>query len=390
MRFFLAVAALLCVQPLSSNVLGQEAPSPDLGWSTTKPAEGPSVEVNGKFMVPYKTTIPGTEVEYTMIPVPGGTFTMGSPEGEQGRVADEGPQRQIEVDPFWIGKTELTWSEYKVFMSLYSLFKRAKRAGLEPITAQNKADAISVPTPLYEPSHTYEYGDDDNQPAVTMTQYAAKQYTKWLSGMTGLQYRLPSEAEWEYAARAGSKTAYCFGDDPAALDTYAAFASNAPEGPALVGSFLPNQFGLYDMHGNAWEWVIDGHSDNYPALEGKVNWKDAIVWPTEEKNRVVRGGGFQDPAERLRSSVRMASDDEPWKENDPNLPLSPWWYTDDPARAVGMRLVRSATPLDAELIGKFWNIDNESIQESVDIRMDEGRGVYGLPVPALAEKLKAR
>jgi formylglycine-generating enzyme required for sulfatase activity len=348
------------------------------------------VEVNGKFMVPYTTTIPGTTIEFTMVPVAGGTFKMGSPDSEQGRDGDEGPQRQIQVDPFWIAKTELTWAEYKTFMGVYSLFKRGKTLGLEPVTASNKPDAITAPTPLYEPSHTYEYGDDLRQPAVTMTQYAAKQYTKWLSGMSGTQYRIPSEAEWEYAARAGSTTAYSFGDDATELGTYAAYADNAPDGPAKVGSFKPNAWGLFDMHGNVWEWVIDGHLKAYPESTGTANWKDAIVWPTEASGRVVRGGGFQDPPERLRSAVRMASDDSSWKDSDPNIPLSPWWYTDDPARAVGMRLVRSATPLDKELIGKFWNIDNADIQDDVDIRLEEGRGVLGLPVPSLADKLKPR
>ncbi len=382
-----AAAILLC--GISAPLFAEHGDAPTQGWSTDKPSQGPYVEVDGRFMVPYTTTIPGTSTEYTMIPVPGGTFTMGSPETEEGRSEAEGPQREIHVDPFWIGKTEVTWAEYKTFMGLYPLFKNRAKAGLQPITAENKVDAITVPTPLYEPSHTYEFGDDPNQPAVTMTQYAAKQYTKWLSGMTGMQYRLPSEAEWEFAARAGSASAYSFGDDSSQLEKHAAFADNAPDGPALVGSFAPNAFGLHDMHGNAWEWVIDGYDESgYQAAEGKLDWKDAIAWPKEASSRTVRGGGFQDDADKLRSASRMASADEDWKNSDPNIPLSPWWYTDDPARSVGMRLVRSAKPLDDELIAKFWNIDNEFIQEDVDIRLEEGRGVLGLPVPELAKHLE--
>ncbi len=388
LRFKIA-AGLIATLSTASMSFAEQNVAPELGWSTEKPADGPFVEVDGKFMVPYKATIPGTNVEYTMIPIPGGSFTMGSPADEVGRESDEGPQRKIKVEPFWMGKTEVTWGEYKTFMGLYSIFKGFVSSGLHKIDDQNRVDAITVPTPLYEPSHTYEFGDDPHQPAVTMTQYAAKQYTKWLSGMTGVQYRIPTEAEWEYAARAGSNTAYSFGNDASELPQYAAFSENAPDGPAVVGSFAPNAFGLFDMHGNAWEWVLDHYSEEgYEAAEGELNWKDAIAWPKDASSRTVRGGGFQDDAATLRSAVRLGSADEDWKNSDPNIPLSPWWFTDDPARAVGMRIVRSAKPLDKELITKFWEIDNDMIKEDVEIRLEEGRGVLGLPRPELAEQLK--
>lgn len=371
----------------------QEAGSPViaksiLGISRTKPESGPSVAIDGGkggYMIPYTESIERTGIVFEMIPIPGGAIEIGSPSTEAGRKEDEGPQFKVELEPMWVAKTELTWAEYKTFMKTYDVFKRMTAQGVRTVSESNKADAITAPTPLYEPSHTFEFGDDPKQPAVTMTQYAAKQYTKWLSGLTGRQYRLPTEAEWEYAARAGAKTAYCFGDDPSQLSKYAVYSENASNGAAKVGSKEPNAFGLHDMHGNVWEWTIDQYSaKDFGGRSGKsFQGLFATLWPHEAESRCVRGGGWQDPADRVRSAVRMGSADEDWKEEDPNVPLSPWWYTSDPARMVGMRLVRSAKPLDGELIKKFWDIDASAIEEDVNARLNEGRGAQGIPVPEL-------
>ena len=361
------------------------------GISKTKPSTGPFVEIVGGFMVPYSAKIPGTEVAFEMIPVAGGTVKLGTPADEAGRSDDEGPQASVKIDPIWVGKTELTWGEYKTYMGLYKIFKNPqKMSGIRKVNSSNRVDAITAPTPLYMPTHTFEYGEDPQQPAVTMTQYAAKQYTKWLSGMTGLQYRLPTEAEWEYAARGNTTSAYSFGMDASELENYASFDINSPDGAAAVGSKKPNPFGLHDIHGNVWEWTVDGYSENGFAKlgDGVKTMEEAIQWPTKADSRVVRGGGWQDPADRCRSGSRMSSQDEDWKGEDPNSPLSPWWYTTDPARSVGMRLVRSATPLPKELITKFWEYDHEDIESDVEFRIQEGRGALGLPTPQLAEDIK--
>ena len=341
-------------------------------------------------MVPYTESFERTNIFFEMIPIRGGEVTIGSPESEDGRSEDEGPQFTVKLAPFWMAKTELTWGEYNTFMTSYDVFKKLSGAGIRQVTADNRVDAITVPTPLYDPGRTFEYGDDKNQPAVTMTQYSAKQYTKWLSGLTGVQYRLPTEAEWEYAARAGSRTAYSFGNDPAELKKYAVF--DATEGAAKVGSKAPNAFGLYDMHGNVWEWTIDQFSPNGFERRGGKSFSglEATNWPTEADSRCVRGGGWQDPAERLRSAARMGSADEDWKDEDPNIPLSPWWYTSDPARMVGMRLVRSAIPLSKEMMVKFWEIDVATIQEDVDARLQEGRGAIGLSIPELIKEFQRK
>jgi sulfatase modifying factor 1 len=376
---------------LAGGLFAQTGNQAMLGIASRQPESGPYVATpDGKFLVPYAVTIPGSQASFEMIPVPGGKFWLGSPAAEAGRIDDEGPQVEVEVPPFWIGKTEVTWSEYKVFMSLYDVFKKLQVEGIRKIDDANRVDAITAPTPLYEPSHTFEFGDDPEQPAVTMTQYAAKQYTKWISGMTGYQYRLPSEAEWEFAARGGQATAYSFGDSAEKLGDYACFAENNSGGPAKVGSKKPNAYGLFDMHGNAWEWTVDAYTtEGYTALgKNPLTIRQALQWPKAAYPRCVRGGGWQDPADRCRSAARMGSNDEEWKSEDPNIPLSPWWYTTDPSRSVGMRLVRSWKPLDQEQLKLFWEIDHSDIEQDVTMRLDEGRGVLGLPVPELADSLK--
>jgi formylglycine-generating enzyme len=389
----LAIAAI-CVPACASLAVAQESKSTDLplGLSKTKPASGPSVEYKGLYMIPYTYEIERTQIKFEMIPVPGGEVTVGSPVTEKGRKEDEGPQFTATLEPYWVAKTELTWGEYKTFMRMYDVFKKLSGEGIRKVDESNRADAITVPTPLYEPDHTFEYGDDRSQPAVTMTQYSAKQYTKWLSGMTGVEYRLPTEAEWEHAARAGSKTAYSCGDDASQIDEYVNYSGNCTEGAATVGLKKPNAFGLHDMHGNVWEWTIDQYNPSGFGDRGgkKLDWKSATAWPTEQNSRCVKGGGWQDPPERVRSASRMGSDDEPWKVNDPNVPLSPWWFTADPARMVGMRLVRSASPMTPEMKKLFWEIDNDSTKEDVEFRLKEGRGAIGLPVPDLIKEFQRR
>lgn len=392
---FIAFAlAGCCWLNAASQASGDE---PVIGMSKTKPDSGPSVATDSGFMVPYSMKIPGTDVTFEMVPIPGGTVTVGSAESEKGRKADEGPQFEVTVEPLWVGKYEVTWAEYKEFMKLYEAFKSFQREGLRKVTDENRVDAITAPTKLYEPEHTFEYGERPRQAAVTMTQYAARQYTKWLALTTGHFYRLPTEAEWEHAARAGTKTAYSFGDDAAALDENAWFADNTDgEGQKEVGGKQPNPFGLYDMHGNVWEWTLDAYDPaGYVAQGGKkLGVWEAVAWPTKPFPRVLRGGGWENGASRLRSAARLASHDTDWKEYDPNLPLSPWWFTTDPARGVGFRMVRGLKmPDDKELRKKLWDIDCEDIGYDVGDRLNEGRGAEGIidkDLPAAIQALQAK
>jgi sulfatase modifying factor 1 len=313
--------AVAAVDPTDSPDSGADAPDV-IGLVAEKPAEGRFVETDRGFMVPYKMTIPGTDVEFEMVPIPGGKFTMGSPDSEEDRGDDEGPQIEVEMAPFWMSKYELTWSEYKLYMDLVDTFIGFIGYRLRPVTDDNKFDAVSAPSNLYDPSMTFDKGEDPRQPAVTMTAYAAKQYTKWLSKLTGVIHRLPSEAEWEYACRAGTSTAYHFGDDPADLGDHAWYADNSDETTHPVGEKNPNAWDLYDMYGNVAELVLDEYrEDAYGELEGKtVAAADAIAWPADYDFRVYRGGSFDEFEDGCRSAVRKATEGDEWKTEDPNEP----------------------------------------------------------------------
>ncbi len=296
----------------------------------------------------YTNSIPGTAVSYVMVPIPGGEFTMGSPESERDRNPDEGPQHKVAIDPFWMGQCEVTWNEYELFM-YPEMAKRAAAAlgGTEPPLI----DAVSRPTkPYVEMSFGMGKG---SYPAISMTQHAANKYCQWLSAKTGQFYRLPTEAEWEYACRAGTTTAYSFGDDPDKLDDYAWYSGNSMNKYQLVGQKKPNPWGLYDMHGNVMEWTLDQYApDFYQTLATGVAqnpWNKA----TKPYPHVARGGSWweEDGPETLRSAARRASD-KSWKMQDPQLPKSIWYHTD--AQFLGFRIVRPLKVPPPEELQKYW------------------------------------
>jgi formylglycine-generating enzyme required for sulfatase activity len=196
-------------------------------------------------------------------------------------------------------------------------------------------------------------------PAGSMTQFAALMFCKWLSLKTGHFYRLPTEAEWEYACRAGTNTAYPFGDDVSELDNFGWYYENSNYTYHKVGEKNPNPWGLYDMLGNVAEWTLDHYfADIYERWQGddlKNPWsKPQALYP-----RTVRGGSYDDDADKLRCASRIPSNPEKWKQRDPQIPKSFWWNTDSPF--VGFRIVRSFKELTQEEIDNFWglNLDEE-------------------------------
>ncbi len=394
LAFILALGGFVVGTALGArHASAQELP---LGVVAEKPADGRFVKIDEGYMVPYQTTIPGTEISFDMVPIPGGEFVMGSPEDEDERRDDEGPQFKVRVEPFWMGQFEVTWQEYKRYMDLHDIFKEFQSQGIRQVTEQRKIDAITAPSSLYDPSFTFDAGDDPRQPAATMTQYAAKQYTKWLSIITGQFYRLPSEAEWEYACRAGTKTAYSFGDDPEQLEEYAWYDDNSDYERHEVGQKKPNPWGLYDMHGNVSEWVLDAYDENgYPhgETDNVLAADEALQWPTAAYPLVVRGGSWELYAEDCRSAARLATDDEEWKVEDPNIPKSPWWFTTEPSTGVGFRIMRPLNePASRDGKEKFWRTNVKQIEKDVRFRIDsEGKGAEGIvdpQLPAAIEKLK--
>ena len=274
----MAAAALLAFAPAAA------------GRAADPPAE----------MQPYVETIPGTSVTFEMVPVPGGTFRMGSPASEPGRAEDEGPQHEVALRPFWIGKREVTWSEYDKFW-LDSAVAQASYAS--EIQAAG-VDALTRPTPPYA-DESFGFGKG-KQPVISVGHHAAMEYARWLSRKTGKLYRLPTEAEWEYACRAGTTTAYSFGGDPTALGDHAWSTDNSEGQPHAVGGRKPNPWGLLDMHGNVGEWVLDLYRpDAYKARAGAPA-VAPVAMPTDHiYPHVVRGGSWDHDAPALRCAARL-------------------------------------------------------------------------------------
>ena len=298
-------------------------------------------------MKAYQQKIDQTEEAIEFVPIPGGTFTMGSPDSEKERRADEGPQHTIDLAPFWMSKCEITWDQYDVWGESIDIARR-QIFGKQPTELDKVADAVTRPTPPYT-DMSFGMGKQKN-PAICMTQHAARKYCEWLSAKTGHYYRLPTEAEWEYACRAGTTTAYSFGDDPADLDDYAWHAGNSDESYHVVGQKKPNPWGLHDMHGNVAEWVLDQYlPDAYANRQSGTS--NPLAVPSKLFPRIVRGGGWDDEPDMLRSAVREGSSED-WKEQDPQIPQSIWYHTD--ALSVGFRVVRPFTEPSAEQKAAKW------------------------------------
>ncbi len=297
----------------------------------------------------YSAKVPQTNVPFDMIALEGGEFLMGSPDSEPSRDSNEGPRTAIKVSPFWIGKHEVTWDEYEPFMiTRVERFKNGARKDFDPVK-HTTVDAVSGPTAPYA-DMSFGMGRL-GYPAICMTQHAANKYCQWLSAQTGHFYRLPTEAEWEYACRAGTNTVYSFGDDPEKLDEYAWYIDNSDEKSQKVGQKKPNPWGLYDMHGNVMEWTADQFvPDYFTRLKAPAD--NPFVRPQTLHPRSVRGGGWESGPEQLRSAYRIGSDAY-WQQQDPQLPKSVWYLTDAPW--LGFRLIRPVEVPSVEEMYFYWN-----------------------------------
>jgi formylglycine-generating enzyme required for sulfatase activity len=298
-------------------------------------------------MKTYTNTVPGSRTPYTMVAIRSGEFLMGSPTAEAGRGDDEGPQHKVKISPFWMGQCEVTWNEYEMFMFPDQERKFKDEIATDPYV-DKISDAVARPTKPYV-EMSFGMGKD-GYPAISMTQHAANKYCEWLSAKTGEFYRLPTEAEWEYACRAGTTSAYFFGNDASQLGQYAWFEKNSDFKYQKVGRKKPNPWGLYDMHGNVAEWCLDQYYPNFEKLLSMV--QDPWEKQTTPYPQVARGGSWDDTADKLRSSARRGSD-KSWKQQDPQLPKSIWFLTD--AQFIGFRIVRPLKIPSADEMQRYWN-----------------------------------
>ena len=360
----------------------------------------------------YTQKLGNQGVKFDMVAIPAGSFKMGSPKTEKDRRLDEGPQITVKIKPFWIGKHEVTWDELDQFIILYGPVlgyysnsitiyndknEVVTRHGSRPI--EKHADAITLPTSIGYSENIRilaELGRKGGYPASSMSQLTANMYCKWLSKKTGHFYRLPTEAEWEYACKAGTTTAYSFGNDPEELKNYGWFYDNAAKEEFddvkyhKVGLKKPNPWGLYDMHGNVAEWVLGQYDPKlYPKLKNKKNSTSSDTWvkPKTKHPRTAKGGGYESDAEDCRSSVRLASKRE-WNIYDAQLPTSIFWYTD--SFWVGFRIVRPVNPPPLAKQNKYWNIQADHLKEVVRQNIDRSPSILFENLQKAIDEDKAR
>ena len=294
--------------------------------------------------------VPTTHVSISMVAIPGGTFKMGSQKGDKFSCEDEYPQHTVTVSPFFMGELEVTWDQYWAF---YLQTMSEGRTPPEKIYANNTrpdVDVVSGPTPPFgAPDQGWGGGE---RPALTMTHYGAETFCQWLSLKTGKKYRLPTEAEWEYAARGGTETPYFFegkpskytnegffkkitGIDTTTINRYVIYCNNSKNRTQEPKRIAPNAFGLKNMLGNAMEWCSDWYAEDAYANvpDGAVDPKG----PASGEEYVVRGGCYSDDAKNLRCAARGKSNYERWLKTDPQKPKSIWWFSD--IKSIGFRVV---------------------------------------------------
>jgi formylglycine-generating enzyme required for sulfatase activity len=211
-----------------------------------------------------------------MIVVPAGSFKMGSAATQADRSPNEGPQHEVTIaKPFAVGMTEVTFAQWDACVAAGACRELGDNA----------------------------WGRRD-RPVINVSWSDAVKYVEWLARVTGKPYRLPSEAEWEYAARAGTTTRFSFGDDDSKLNGYAWYLKNSDRKTQAVGTKTANGFGLYDMRGNVYEWIADPWHENYENApsDGSV-WRDNPV----PNRHVARSGSWYFDAKNLRSASRVGA-----------------------------------------------------------------------------------
>lgn len=296
----------------------------------------------------FTETIPGTTVSFRMVAIPEGKFRIGSLETEKNRNKDEGPSKEVKISSFFMAETEVSWDEFLAFYSATA--GEGRSTDTRAMQTRQAVDAISGPTPPYgQPDQNWGMG---SRPAITMSFHAAETYCLWLSRTTGKTYRLPTEAEWEYAARGGSQTPYFFAGNPDDFSEggflkrifrkkndlilkYVIFKDNSQGRTQEPSATEANPFGLKNMLGNAAEYCSDWYAaDAYDAItENSADPKG----PVSGEERVIRGGSFKSDAFAVRCASRNFTRTEAWLKTDPQMPKSLWWLSD--CNEVSFRVV---------------------------------------------------
>ena len=282
----------------------------------------------------YSEKIPNSDLSIEMIFIQGGEYSMGN----------KNSNVNTQISSFWMSKYEITWEIYNLFME----FDQSNK--LEYIIDGDtiKVDGISKPTTPYT-DMTFGMGYE-GFPAVNMTHFAASKFCKWLSLITGNYYRLPTEAEWEYACRSGTSSDYYYGDDISLIDEYSWNKNNSDNSYQRVGQKIPNKWGLHDMLGNVSEWVADSYDDN--IFKSKKLKKDPFIFSESKYPKVYRGGSWNDEPSSLLTHKRFYSDNS-LQKRDPQIPKSQWWNTDAPN--IGFRIVRVNKGYSKSHRNIFWN-----------------------------------
>ena len=349
--------------------------NPARALQKTKPSGGRFVRVSQGYMVPFTVRIPGSHAHIQMMPVPGARILLKlEPKGRAPRSI------QVNVGPFWMAKTEITWAQYAPYYETDRAFRIFNRLNIRQVDESSKADAVSSPSLMYDENfRRLAYGGGPSHPAAGMTQFAARQYTKYLSKLTGHLYRLPSALEWEHACYAGTNRVDGTAQPGNPVEKKFWHELNSGGLRQAVGRFAANGWGLQDMQGNVAEWVLDQEKPDSGTLPMQPASALAfVVWPKSLPGRIAMGGSFLDRPEDCQAYSKKASNRD-WWEGDPQLPVSPHWLCSKTGQGIGFRII---CPLDqqipADMLDLCWEPDCDEIRETLRSKYRSGYTTRGL------------
>ena len=291
--------------------------------------------------VPY-TEVMRSGVEFQMRPIKAKLFQW---KGQKDDVLT------VTLDDFWMASTETTWAAYDAFQE--SSVEREKDGSVNSFVRPSiKDDYILLARPTQQDFPVTKGMPKKGFSAVGVTHHAANKFCQWLSYQTGHFYRLPTEAEWEYACRGGSDKKFSWGDDAQQASLHAWYGFKEGDDYRKPGLKKANGFGLYDMHGNVLEFTLDGYVENRRKHFNKDKVHNPWVRATQPYPHVTKGGHWKHPLEKIVASARIPSEPR-WKRMDPQDPKSIWAFSNGPF--IGFRVVRPVKLPTAQQMYYYWN-----------------------------------